>query len=147
MLGTSEKQQDISLTIVAVVEVECECMYSIRSIDSELFQCFDGSDGSVTWRARLLATSEVEQDRLSSVLEDWVSGGGNVVVGGVALSLVPQCSRQIDQLLQDQDGCQGGGKSAGSSAEAVAGGVVSALVVVAAITAVVIAALILWKRR
>ena len=122
-------------------------MCSWSEADSELFRCFDGSDGSVTWRARLLATSEVEEDRLSSVLEDWVSGGGSVVVGGVALSLVPQCSGQIDQLLQDQDGCQGGGESAGSNAGAVAGGVVSALVVVAAITAVAIAALILWKRR
>ena len=122
-------------------------MCSWSEADSELFQCFEGSDGSVTWRARLLATSEVEEDRLFSVLEDWVSGGGSVVVGSVVLSLVPQCSGQIDQLLQDQDGCQGGGESAGSSAGAVAGGVVSALVVVAAITAVVIAALILWKRR
>ena len=47
------------------------------------------------------------------------------MVGGVYLSIVPQCSRQIDQLLQDQDGCQGGGESAGSSAGAVAGGVVT----------------------
>ena len=50
------------------------------------------------------------------------------MVGGVALSLVPQCSGQIDQLLQDQDGCQGGGESAGGSAGVVAGGVVSVLV-------------------
>ena len=123
------------------------CVCSWSEADSELFRCFEGSDGSVTWRARLLATSEVEEDMLSSVLEDWVSGGSSVVVGSVALSLVPQCSGQIDQLLQDQDGCQGGGESAGSNAGAVAGGIVSALVVVAAITAVAIAALILWKRR
>ena len=88
---------------MAVVEEECECTYSIRSIDSELFRCFEGSAGSVTWRARLLATSEVGQNSLSSVLEDWVSGGGSVMVEGVYLSLVPQCSGQIDQLLQDQD--------------------------------------------
>ena len=136
---------------MAVVEEECECTYSIRSIDSELFRCFEGSAGSVTWRARLLGTSEVGQDSLSSVLEDWVSEGGSVMVGGVTLSLVPQCSGQIDQLLQDQDGCQGGGVSAGSSAGdsggAVAGGVVSVLVVVSVITAVAIAATIFWKRR
>ena len=47
------------------------------------------------------------------------------MVGGVYLSIVPQCSGQIDQLLQDQDGCQGGGESADSSAGAVAGGVVT----------------------
>ena len=132
---------------MAVVEEECECTYSIRSIDSELFRCFEGSAGSVTWRARLLGTSEVGQDSLSSVLEDWVSGGGSIVVGGVTLSLVPQCSGQIDQLLQDQDGCQGGGESAGSSAGTVAGGVVSVLVVVSVITAVAIAATIFWQRR
>ena len=130
---------------MAVVEEECEYTYSIRSIDSELFRCFDGSAGSVMWRARLLATSEVGQDSLSSVLEDWVSGGGSVMVGGITLSLVPQCSGQIDQLLQYQDGCQGGGESAGSSGGAV--GVVSVLVVVSAITAVAIAATIVWKRR
>ena len=129
---------------MAVVEEECECTYSIRSIDSELFRCFEGSDSSVTWRARLLATSE---DSLSSVLEDWVSGGGSVMVGSLNLSIVPQCSGQIDQLLQDQDGCQGGGESAGSSAGAVAGGVVSVLVVVSVITAVAIAATVFWKRR
>ena len=132
---------------MAVVEEECECTYSIRSIDSELFRCFEGSDSSVTWRARLLATSEVGEDSLSSLLEDWVSGGGSVVVGGVTLSLVPQCSGQIDQLLQDQDGCQGGGESAGDSTGAVAGGVVSVLVVVSVITAVAIAATVFWKRR
>ena len=139
---------------MAVVEEECECTYSIRSIDSELFRCFEGSDSSVTWRARLLATSEVGQDSLSSVLEDWVSGGGSVMVGGVYLSLVPQCSGQINQLLQDQDGCQGGGESAGGSAGGSAGdsggavaGVVSGLVVVSVITAVAIAATIFWKRR
>ena len=75
---------------VQVVQDMCMCSWS--EADSEFFQCFDGSDGSVTWWARLLATSEVEQDRLFSVLEDCVSGGGNVVVGGVVLSLVPQCS-------------------------------------------------------
>ena len=136
---------------MAVVEEECECTYSIRSIDSELFRCFEGSDSSVTWRARLLGTSEVGQDILSSVLEDWVSEGGSVMVGGVTLSLVPQCSGQIDQLLQDQDGCQGGGESvggsAGDSSGAVAGGVVSVLVVVSVITAVAIAATIFWQRR
>ena len=143
----SEKLEDISSAVEQVVQDKCVCSWS--EVDSELFRCFEGSDDSVTWRARLLATSEVEEDRLFSVLEDWVSGGGSMVVGGVALSLVPQCSRQIDQLLQDQDGCKGseGGVSAGSSAGAVAGGIVSALVVVVAITAVVIAALILWKRR
>ena len=76
-----------------------------------------------------------------------MSGGGSVMVGGVTLSLVPQCSGQIGQLLQDQDGCQGGGESAGSSGGAVAGGVVSVLVVVSVITAVAIAATVFWKRR
>ena len=58
-------------------------MCSWSDVDSELFRCFEGSDGSVTWRARLLATSEVEEDMLSSVLEDWVSGVGSVVLAGV----------------------------------------------------------------
>ena len=47
------------------------------------------------------------------------------MVGDVYLSIVPQCSGQVDQLLQDQDGCLGGGESAGGSAGAVAGSVVT----------------------
>ena len=62
------------------------------------------------------------------------------MVGGVALSFVPQCSGQIDQLLQDQDGCQGGGETAGGSGDssggAVAGGVVSVLVVLTILASV-----------
>ena len=100
--AVSKKQQDVLLTVMAVVEEECECTYSIRSIDSELFRCFEGSDSSVTWRTRLLATSEVGEDSLSSVLEDWVSGGGSVMVGSLNLSLVPQCSGHCSHSLLEE---------------------------------------------
>ena len=140
---------DITSAILQVVQDSCQCVYGQSEVDGELFRCFDGSEDSVTYRARLLATAEVDTQSLSSYLEEWVAAGSSVVVGGVVLSVDEDCSGEIADLLQEEEGCRAEGTSSDSTG-VVAGAVVGATVAVLAVATVavlIIVVIVILKRR
>jgi len=101
-----EKLTDISTTLRLVVHESCQCRYGQSEINREMFHCFEGSQNSVTYRARLLATADVDIQSLTSYLEEWVAGGNSVVVEGVILSVDEDCSAEIADLLQQEEACR-----------------------------------------
>ena len=141
---------DVTSAILQVVQDSCQCVYGQSEVDGELFRCFDGSEDSVTYRARLLATTEVGTQSLVSSLEQWVAAGSSVVVGGVALTVDAGCSVEISDRLQKEAEC---GAEQTDEADhtavvtgAVVGGVLAVLIVAAIITTLVIIIVIVMRR-
>ena len=123
------------------------CAFSTLNIDSEVFLCFDGAEDSITYRARVLATAEVDTRSLSSYLEEWVAAGSSVVVGGVVLSVDEDCSGEIADLLQEEDGCRAEPTSSDST-RVVAGTVVGAIIAVLIVaTVAILIIIVILKRR
>ena len=96
----------MSSALHQVVQNSCQCRYGQSEIGREVFHCFEGSQGSVTYRAQLLATADVDIQSLTSYLEEWVAGGNSVVVEGVILSVDEDCSAEIADLLQQEEACR-----------------------------------------
>ena len=147
VMSTSDRLKDISDAILQLVQGSCQCTYTALNIDGEVFRCFDGAEDSVTYRARVLATVEVDTQSLSSYLEEWVAAGSSVVVGGVVMSVDEDCSGEIADLLQEEEGCRAeptSSDSTGVVAGAVVGAAVAALVVA---TVIIIACIVIVKRR
>ena len=140
-----EKLMDISSALRQVVRDSCQCRYGQSEIDRKVFHCFKGSENSVTYRARLLATADVDIQSLTSYLEEWVAGGNSIVVEGVILIVDEDCSVEIADLLQQEEGCTVETASSDINVVAVAVGVGGPVL----ITFTVICAIIvfMWRRR
>ena len=115
---------DITSAILQVVQDSCQCVYGQSEVDGELFRCFDGSEDSVTYRARLLATAEVDTQSLVSSLEEFVRAGNSVMVESAALMVDSDCGVEVSSLRQEECGAQ---------SVAVAGGVLAVSAVIAAL--------------
>ena len=149
-MSTADRLEDISDALLQLVQGSCQCTYSALNIDSEVFRCFDGEEDSVTYRARLLATVEVDTQSLSSYLEEWVAAGSSVVVGGVVLSVDEDCSVEIADLLQEEEGCRAewtSSDSTGVVAGAVVGTVAVLVVAIVAVSVTIVALSVIMKRR
>ena len=146
-MSTSDRLKDISDAILQLVQSSCQCTYTALNVNGEVFRCFDGAEDSVTYRARVLATVEVDTQSLSSYLEEWVAAGSSVVVEGFVLSVDEDCSGEIADLLQEEEGCRAqptSSDSTGVVAGAVVGTAVAALVVA---TVIILAFVVILRRR
>lgn len=96
-----------------MVQDSCQCSYSLSEVDSELFHCFDRSEESVAYRARLVATAEVDTESIVSSLEEWAADRNIIVMGGVLLTAESGC--EISDLMQEEGVCAA---KAGSNSKA-----------------------------
>ena len=135
---------DVTSAILQVVQDSCQCVYGQSEVDGELFRCFDGSEDSVTYRARLLATAEVGTQSLASSLEQWVAAESSVVVGGVALTVDAGCSVEISDLQETECGAE---EAESDITAVVAGAAAGGGVVVLVAIAVIITAIVIAMRR
>ena len=117
---------DVTSAILQVVQDSCQCVYGQSEVDGKLFRCFDGSEDSVTYRARLLATAEVGTQSLVSSLEQWVAAGSSVMVESGPLMVDSGCSVEISNPQQGECGAQ---NNAAMVAGAMAGGVMAVSVI------------------
>ena len=93
----------ITSAILHQLTVSCtECGVTSAFIDTPSFACFSESPTSVTYRARLLGTSET--DSLISLIEEWVSGGAGIIMTGVLVTLDSECPVAISSLGEGE--CQ-----------------------------------------
>ena len=79
-----------------------DCGVTSAFIDTPSFACFPESPTSVTYRARLLGTSET--DSLISLIEEWVSGGAGIIMTGVLVTVDSECPVAISSLGEGE--CQ-----------------------------------------
>ena len=106
---STERDMKLEIITSAVLEqltIMCtECGITSDIIDRPSFACFPESPTSVTYRARLLGTSETDSGSLiSDLIEDWVSGGASIIVTGVLMTVDSKCSVAISSLSEGE--CQ-----------------------------------------
>ena len=97
------KLEIITSAVLHQLTVSCtECGVTSAFIDTPSFACFPESPTSVTYRARLLGTSET--DSLISLIEEWVSGGAGIIMTGVLVTVDSECPVAISSLGEGE--CQ-----------------------------------------
>ena len=91
------KLEIITSAVLHQLTVSCtECGVTSAFFDAPSFACFSGSPTSVTYRARLLGTSETNS--LISLIEEWVSGGAGIIMTGVLVTVDSECPVAISSL-------------------------------------------------
>ena len=109
-----------------------ECGITSDIIDTPSFACFPESPTSVTYRARLLGTSETDSGSLISLIEEWVRGGAGIIMTGVLVTVDSKCPVAISSLGEGE--CQ---PPTNDNTAAIIGGVVAVILIIAITFAVV----------
>ena len=127
------KLEIITSAVLEQLTIMCtECGITSDIIDTPSFACFPESPTSVTYRARLLGTSETDSGSLISLIEEWVSGGAGIIMTGVLVTVDSKCSVAISSLGEGE--CQ---PSTTDNTAAIIGGVVAVILIIAITFAVV----------
>ena len=99
------KLEVITSAVLHQLTVSCtECGVTSAFIDTPSFACFSESPTSVTYRTRLLGTSETDSGSLISLIEEWVSGGAGIIMTGVLVTVDSECPVAISSLGEGE--CQ-----------------------------------------
>ena len=101
------KLEIITSAVLHQLTVSCtDCGVTSAFIDAPSFACFFESPTSVTYRARLLGTSETDSGSLISLIEVWVSGGGGagIIMTEVLVTVDSECPVAISSLGEGE--CQ-----------------------------------------
>ena len=136
------KLEIITSAVLEQLTIMCtECGITSDIIDTPSFACFPESPTSVTYRARLLGTSETDSGSLISLIEEWVSGGAGIIMTGVLVTVDTKCPVAISSLGEGE--CQ---PSTNDNTAAIIGGVVAVILIIAFAVVAIIMTLILKNR-
>ena len=141
-----EKLEDVAIGVLEELTDSCSDCGITNDIQS--FSCFPESPTYVTYRARLGGTSETDSGSLISLIEEWVSGGANIIVTGVLMTVDSECSVAISSL--SEGGCLASDSSASSCSDTgaiIAGVVVIILIIAITIIIVAVVTLMIVKHR
>ena len=99
------KLEIITSAVLHQLTVSCtECGVTSAFIDTPSFACFFESPTSVTYRARLLGSSETDSGSLISLILEWVSGGAGIIMTGVLVTVDSECPVAVSSLGEGE--CQ-----------------------------------------
>ena len=144
---TDVKLEIITSAILHQLMALCiECNITSDIIDMQSFICYPKSPTYVTYRTRLLGTSETDSGLLISLIEAWVSNGDSITVTGILVRVDSECSVAISSLSegecsQTQPSTTNGTTTELSSTDytvAIIGGVVAVIIVLIVTTIIVI---------
>ena len=97
------KLKEVTEAALEQLAVTCtDCASTSDVIKRQSFACYVDSPTSVTYRARLLGTSETDSGSLISLIEKWVSGGLSIVVNGVLMAVDSECSVTVLSLSEGE---------------------------------------------
>ena len=82
---------DIANRLSQGVEKLCGCGFSSSYLSEEFVDCFDDSPDHVTYRAVLMGTENVSVVNITSLISEWVSEGGSIIVQSTRLELTNSC--------------------------------------------------------
>ena len=137
------KLEIITSAVMEQLTIMCtECGITSDIIDTPSFACFPGSPTYVTYRARLLGTTETDSGSLISLIEEWVSGGAGIIMTGVLVTVDSKCSVAISSLGEGE--CQ---PSTTDITAAIIGGSVVAVILIIAFAVVAIIMTLILKNR
>ncbi len=69
----------------------CGCGFSTSLLSEEFIDCFDDSPDHVTYRAVVTGTESMSVVEIASLIEEWVSEGGSIIVQSTRLGLTSSC--------------------------------------------------------
>ena len=133
------------------IETLCQCGFTIQHLFDSEFQCLTDLS-EVTFRARLHGTAQATSSELIVYIEQWIAGGGSILVERVRHFTDSTCHAvEISSFSDPECGTTTDDTQAAQSdnTAAIIGGVAVAvvLIVVIAITIIAIVILILKNRR
>ena len=140
------KTEDITGAVLKQLTLSCtECDIISLVIDTPSFVCFPESPTSVTYRARLLGTSETDSGLLISLIEEWVSGEASIIVTGVLMTVDSECPVAISFLSEGE--CNSSTSNGSDTGAIIAGVAVIILIISITIIIVAVVALIMKHRH
>ena len=133
------------------IETLCQCGFTIQHLSDSEFQCLTDLS-EVTFRARLHGTAQATSSELIRYIEQWIAGGGSILVERVRHFTDSTCQPvEISGFSDPECGTTTDDTQAAQSdnSAAIIGGVVVAvvLIIAMAITIIVIVILVLKNRR
>ncbi len=157
---TVAKASDIANKLSQGVEELCGCGFSISYLSEEFVDCFDDSPDHVTYRAVLMGTENVSVVNITSLISEWVSEGGSIIVQSTRLELTsscpvviadrdsPECPQDItNRPLTTSPTTSPTPHSTVVNIGAVIGGVVAGVLAIAVIVLVIVVILLLLRVR
>ena len=100
---TELQSYNITNEVLNKLTTSCtDCGITNDIIDKELFHCFPDSHSHVTYRARLQGTSETDSGSLISLIEKWVSNGGDIGVTGLHMTVDTKCSVEVSSFSEGE---------------------------------------------
>ena len=91
--------EDITSAVLERLTGSCGSTGCVDAIiDQQTFSCDSKYPTYMTYRARLVATSETDSDALISLIEGWVSEGASIIVNGVLMTVDSECPVAISSL-------------------------------------------------
>ncbi len=97
---TIAKVSDIANQLSQSVEGLCGCGFSPSLLSEEFVDCFDDSLDHVTYRAVVMGTESVSVVNIASLITEWVSESGSIIVQSTRLELTSSCP----VVIADRDG-------------------------------------------
>ncbi len=88
---TMAKASDITNKLSQAVDELCGCGFSPSLLSEEFIDCFVDSPDHVTYRAVVTGTESVSVVEIASLIEEWVSKGGSIIVQSTRLGLTSSC--------------------------------------------------------
>ena len=89
----SERNTTVNITnwLSQGVEELCDCGFNSSYLSEEFINCFNNSLDHVTYRAVLMGTENLSVVNIASLISEWVSEGGIIIVQSTRLELTSSC--------------------------------------------------------
>ena len=130
------------------IETLCQCGFTIQHLSDSEFQCLTDLS-EVTFRARLHGTAQATSSELIGYIEQWIAGGGSILVERVRHFTDSTCHPvEISGFSDPECGTTTDDTRSDNSAAIIGGVVVAVVLIIAiAISVIVIVILVLKNRR
>ena len=146
-----EKLGDITRAILKELALLCtDCGITDDIIDEQSIFCSEKSPEFLIYRARLKGTAHTDSRTLRSLIEEWVSRGGSIIVTGILMPIDSECAVAISSLSEaecETSSTDTNTSSTNNSTGAIIGGVVAAILIAIALVIVAIVALKRHRHR
>ena len=97
-----EKAIDVSSTVVDVLLLRCNCLFTVEHITHSRLLC-GSNDKEVIYQANLLNTDGKTAPELMSLIQEWVDNTPQLSVGGALLEVDPYCSVNVTEVGKTEE--------------------------------------------
>ena len=84
--------------LVTAIKHHCKCHYPITNFNKDVFICEDSPPNFLIYRSSLLGTHNFNGTQIVDFIQDWVSTGPLIEVGGNSIRVDSSCPTAISSL-------------------------------------------------